>query len=399
MKRPKHLFFLVALGLLFPQAMKAQSSATTAREALLDSILSNNTSLAALRAQTSAGKAEARTDLQLPDPEVEAGYLWGTPKGTPARKDFGISQEIDWGVVTGKRRQLARAADRMLDADYALQVTNLLAEADAEIVNATHLNRLCRQLALRRDLSQTLLLLYDKKMAQGDADQLTYNKAKLSHTLAAAALAKAETERAETMERLRRLNGGHPVAYTDTLYDATPVPTLPTLLERAASAQAATLVASAKVNCQKREAKLARMEALPKLSVGFTGEYIAGENHSGVSVGLSLPIWGNARQRVRQSQAALTAAQLELADVETQLKATVEQRYATMLRCQQTAERLKREMEGNDNVHLLQRALQTGQISMTDYLLELSFFNEAQTALLEAERDAALAKSQLMRMF
>ncbi len=36
---------------------------------------------------------------------------------------------------------------------------------------------------------------------------------------------------------------------------------------------------------------------------------------------------------------------------------------------------------------------------MTDYLLELSFFNEAQTALLEAERDAALAKSQLMRMF
>ena len=295
--------------------------------------------------------------------------------------------------------ELARAADRMLDADYALQVTNLLAEADAEIVNATHLNRLCRQLALRRDLSQTLLLLYDKKMAQGDADQLTYNKAKLSHTLAAAALAKAETERAETMERLRRLNGGHPVAYTDTLYDATPVPTLPALLERAASAQAATLVASAKVNCQKREAKLARMEALPKLSVGFTGEYIAGENHSGVSVGLSLPIWGNARQRVRQSQAALTAAQLELADVETQLKATVEQRYATMLRCQQTAERLKREMEGNDNVHLLQRALQTGQISMTDYLLELSFFNEAQTALLEAERDAALAKSQLMRMF
>ena len=85
--------------------------------------------------------------------------------------------------------------------------------------------------------------------------------------------------------------------------------------------------------------------------------------------------------------------------METQLKATVEQRYATMLRCQQTAERLKREMEGNDNVHLLQRALQTGQISMTDYLLELSFFNEAQTALLEAEHDAALAKSQLMRMF
>ena len=116
MKRPKHLLFLVALGLLFPQAMKAQSSATTAREALLDSILSNNTSLAALRAQTSAGKAEARADLQLPDPEVEAGYLWGTPKGTPARKDFGISQEIDWGVVTGKRRQLARAADRMHDA-------------------------------------------------------------------------------------------------------------------------------------------------------------------------------------------------------------------------------------------------------------------------------------------
>ena len=397
MKRPKHLFFLFAL--LLTQAANAQTPAPMAREALLDSILCHNTTLAALRAQTASGKAEAQSGLQLPDLEVEAGYLWGTPKGTPPRKDFGISQELDWGVVTGKSRQLARATGLMLDADYALQVTNLLAEADAEIVNATHLNRLCRQLALRRDLSQTLLLLYDKKRAQGDVDQLTFNKAKLSHTLAAAALAKAETERAETLERLRKLNGGHPVAYTDTLYDATPVPTLPTLLQRATTTQTATLAANARVSRQKHEVRLARMEALPKLSVGFTGEYISGEKHSGVSVGLSLPIWGNARQRVRQSQAALTAAQLELADVETQLKATIEQRYATMLRCQQTAERLKREMQGNDNMYLLQRALQMGQISMTDYLLELSFFNEAQTALLEAERDAALAKSQLMRMF
>lgn len=393
----KHLITSLC-SLLLASILQAQPSVPLTRKALLDAIARNNTTLAALRAHTERGKAEARTELRLPDPELEAGYLWGTPKGTPARKDFGISQELDWAVITGKRKRLARATDLVLEQNYALQRQNVLAEADAEIVRATYFNRLCRELALRLNLSQEMLLLYDKKMAQGDADQLSYNKVKLNHTLAINALEKAETERTETLKRLQSLNGGHPVIFTDTIYDSTPLPSLPSLLEHTSSAHAAMQAANAEISRQKEQIKLSRTEILPKFSVGFTGEYISGENHSGVSLGLSLPLWGNGRQRIRQSQAALTAAQLDLADVKTKLASTVEQYYATALRQQQTAERLKREMQESSSAHLLQRALQLGKISMTDYLLELSFYYEARTALLEAERDAALAKSQLLMM-
>ena len=47
------------------------------------------------------------------------------------------------------------------------------------------------------------------------------------------------------------------------------------------------------------------------------------------------------------------------------------------------------------NAELLDRALAEGQISVMDYLLETSFYYDARTAQLEAERDAQLAAAAL----
>ena len=52
-------------------------------------------------------------------------------------------------------------------------------------------------------------------------------------------------------------------------------------------------------------------------------------------------------------------------------------------------------MQQMDNAHLLRRSLDLGQISLLDYLLELSFYYTARTAQLEAEREANLAISDL----
>ena len=43
----------------------------------------------------------------------------------------------------------------------------------------------------------------------------------------------------------------------------------------------------------------------------------------------------------------------------------------------------------------MRRSLEAGQLSLLDYLLEQSFYYSARTALLDAERDAQLALSQL----
>ncbi|MDQ9823066.1 TolC family protein, partial [Acinetobacter sp. 163] len=75
-------------------------------------------------------------------------------------------------------------------------------------------------------------------------------------------------------------------------------------------------------------------------------------------------MWGNTRAKVRQSRTEVLARQLDLADVETQLSASLQQQYATALALQQTADRLKDELKLTGNARLLRRSLDEGQISL-----------------------------------
>ena len=82
-------------------------------------------------------------------------------------------------------------------------------------------------------------------------------------------------------------------------------------------------------------------------------------------------------------------------DVVYQERAQVAKQYASALQLQQSANALQKDMQQMNNDHLLRRSLELGQISLLDYLLELSFYYGARTSQLEAERDAQLAVSGL----
>ena len=60
-----------------------------------------------------------------------------------------------------------------------------------------------------------------------------------------------------------------------------------------------------------------------------------------------------------------------------------------------TAQQLAHSLQQLNNDNLLRRSLILGQMSLLDYLLEISFYYTARTAQLEAERDAQLALSAL----
>ena len=97
---------VVAAGLLATASLHAQSPA------LLDTIARNNPTLRAALAGRRAAEAANRAETRLPDPEAEVAYLAGSPSGVPNRTNVSLTQELDWGVLTGRRKGLAEAADR-----------------------------------------------------------------------------------------------------------------------------------------------------------------------------------------------------------------------------------------------------------------------------------------------
>lgn len=380
---------LVAAGLLAAANLHAQSPA------LLDTIARNNPTLRAALAGRRAAEAANRAETRLPDPEAEVAYLAGSPSGVPNRTNVSLTQELDWGVLTGRRKGLVEAADRTAAARQRGVYREVMADALEQLVLLVHGNRMVAEMEARLALAQQVeglcLKLYDK----GDLTEPEMNKARLNTVVAKADRQRAADERAAVMARLRALNGGLSFVCNDTVYSL-PADDLCRAAEtRSLPRTAAVEGAEAAVAEAEAEVKLARAQQWPSFTVGFQGEYIRQNNYSGLSLGLSLPLWGNKRAEVRRREAELLASRLDLVD--TQLTAGAQQELLAQKtrRLLQVADELHQGLLATSNSRLLQRSLELGQISLLDFLLETSFYYAARTAWLEAERDAYLSAAAI----
>lgn len=393
MKRTLIILYMVCAA---APILCAQSVLKSGWESWMAQIAQNNTTLKALHRQMQASVLANGSNLSLTDPEAEVAYLVGTPKGVPNRTNVSLTQSLDWDVLLGRRRALAKANNQVAYNDYRRAVQQVLTEADEQFTSLVYYNKLCGELSQRQTLAEEIERLYQQKFERGDINQLEVNKVRLNASVCRADWARANNERQQILANLQRLNGGHAVAFTDTIYPLAGK-ALPPLVDfqSALAGSLAVQTAQAAVAQSEAEIKVAKAEGLPALTVGFQGEYIKQNNYSGLSLGFTVPIWGNSRKKIRKAEAELAANRLTVDDVIYQERAQVAKLYVSAQQLQQAANALQKDMQLMNNDQLLRRSLELGQISLLDYLLELSFYYTARTSQLEAERDAQLAVSAL----
>lgn len=361
----------------------------------MQAIARNNTTLKAMHAQLQATLLANSADNALPDPEAEVAYMFGSPKGVEPRTNVAVTQSLDWGVLTGRRRKLSKAGNTAAMAEYRVAFQKVMSEADAALVQMVYYNRLQTELETRCHEARNIMLMYEKKYTDGDVNLIELNKVRLNTAVSEAELQRAKADRAAVAQTLQRLNGGAPITMPDTVYPATTaLPPLATLKE-AMPHTAAMAQAEASLAQSTAAVKLAKVEGMPEFTVGFQGEYIKDNNYSGPSIGLSIPLWGNTRRKVKAARATQVASQLSLADARQQQLSTLDQLYMQATDLNATTQQLKDHLAATTNDALLRRSLEAGQLSVLNYLLEQSFYYSARTALLEAERDAQLAVSQV----
>ena len=393
MKRTLIILYMVCAA---APILCAQSVLKSGWESWMAQIAQNNTTLKALHRQMQASVLANGSNLSLTDPEAEVAYLVGTPKGVPNRTNVSLTQSLDWDVLLGRRSALAKANNQVAYNDYRLAVQQVLTEADEQFTTLVYYNKLCGELSQRQTLAEEIERLYQQKFECGDINQLEVNKVRLNASVSRADWARANNERQQILANLQRLNGGQTVAFTDTVFPLAGKALPPLVdLQSALAGSLAVQTAQAAVAQSEAEIKVAKAEGLPALTVGFQGEYIKQNNYSGLSLGFSVPIWGNSRKKIRKTEAELAANRLTVDDVIYQERAQVAKLYASAQQLQQAANALQKDMQLMNNDQLLRRSLELGQISLLDYLLELSFYYTARTSQLEAERDAQLAVSAL----
>ena len=116
---------------------------------------------------------------------------------------------------------------------------------------------------------------------------------------------------------------------------------------------------------------------LPKLEIGYRRNTGIGEQFNGFIVGGSLPLFNN-KNKVKASKAQSLYTDLQKESAEQQVEATLLALYSEAVKVRNTMKAYDLQLL-NTNAELLKKALDSRQISMTEYFTEIE--NSFQTRM------------------
>lgn len=389
----KYIYILLIVFSSISFGVQAQDSF----QVVLNRIESNNTTLKALQEQTKADKIGNKTTLNLANPEVEVGYLWGSPSGEGVRKDFNISQSFDFPTAYGYRSQVVTGLNTQVDLAYRQQAKEILQQARVFCVELVYQTKRYTELQKRVKLAKELSVAYQTRFDKGDINIIEYNKTKLNLLNTEKALQITEVEIATLRAELQRLNGGEPLLDLLSSYSSYSLPlSFDQWFNQAKLNNPAIESATKQIDISRKQEKLTKALNLPKITAGYMSERLLGTTHQGITLGISIPLW-EGRNTVKHQKAQTIALEVQQKDSELQFYNTLKNEYSragTLLGLLGDYDEI---LNTSNNQSLLKKAFEKGQLSLINYLLELSTYYEAIDQYQEKEKEYQLALAQLQQ--
>lgn len=364
---------------------------------LVSQIATGNSLAMAAQSRAEAETESARAANALENPEIEFERLWSAGPADD-KWNAGISQSFDW---PGAYRARSRAAGKIELAQRESilstyrELTQKAAELGVEIIAAN------RRIALLEEMHNSMTRLrekYERAWELGETTILDLNKIKIEEIRSASELEQARIERSQLAAELSAF--GSDSHALDAMLAMTDFPYLPPLRERGYYLEQAVTdspdlrYAAAMAAAEAENAKVAAMERYPGFRLGYVHAFEEGTHFNGLSVGLSLPIYSR-RHAVNSARYLAEAAQFENSVARIELESNVAADYASAEKLHRQMEQYAPLVENVNNLALLRKALDGGEMSLLDYLQETNYFLAARTDYLTLNRDYLLAAIRL----
>lgn len=376
-------FAVLSVCLATASPLMAQSHGSVVD--ILKMVEQNNLQLKAARSQTEADKSGNLTATNWTDPEVEFGYLWGGPASIGKRKDVSVSQSIDLATLGGQRKRLAKAQNLLEDYRYEVIRQSVLAQADKVLLALIYSNRKLDMQRERKEYAQIIMSCMQRRLDAGEGNILDLNQAKMNLTAEEAELARLESEHMALQEELNVLNGGQAVSVESAQFGEVVFPVNFDSWYSEVEAKIPALdVTRQKTAVAASQVAVVKAEGLPSLSVGYMGEFTRGERYQGATIGLSIPLWSN-RQKVRQAKLAAQSVGEQAADVRLQYRSRLKALYLRAEGLHKTLDMYRQTQSSQKGFASLRRALEAGEISLTEYLVSIGTYNDFAGKVLQAE--------------
>ena len=365
---------IVIILLLIAWALPARLDAQPHYAQVLKDVEANNPVLLAARKRAEAQQTAAHVGALLPNPEVEAAYFWGDPASVGIRWDLGISQSFEMPSVMVRRARLRNLQEQAAGLDYQVVRNATLLEAQLTCADIIYYRALGMIYTRRCQAAIRIADLYQRRYAAGDCSILDYNRAQMNLADVQNRAAEINLQGDHAVHDLQRLVGGESYLFYQSEYEEVRVETsFESWYEQLEMQNPSLRLLDNQVEAARYQRQLSRAQWLPEISVGYASENVVGQSFRGVKVGLSLPIWSQQRA-VKASRLAEAAATEELSSQRTEWFSRLQcmfHRHEALIR---NVGNLREAFQRCNSIDLLDKALDAGEISLEQYLLEADYY-------------------------
>lgn len=390
------IFQAIPLFIIFFLVAGFDGLGQSSLETLINNAKENNKALISAQKYFEAEVMGARTGNSPDNPEIEYAYLWGSPEQLGNRVDFAVTQSFDFPTAYSSRSKLSKINRQQAKFRLKNVEQDIVVMARQAWFNAVYLIQKNYLLEKRLNNAKLISLAFQRMYEEGEANQLQLNQAKLKATALSNEMNRLQADMITNETEINWLNGGGVFVVTDSTFPETSPIFLDTLINMY---QSGPQNASFKGEIVKMEQQkeVAFNQKLPKLKAGYYQESILGTQQKGIRAGITIPLWENANA-VKTAKAGIIYAQTNAIRFWEQQQLQISQMYKRWLILGDQVDEMSELLNNSNNDELLLKALEGGEISLTQYYYESDFYFQNQFDLLDLQRELYILESELLRV-
>ena len=361
------------------------ANAQKAYQQTLDSIEANSKLLLSLQKKAFADKTSNNAGSLWANPELETGFLFGVNDASEHRLDISISQEIDFPTVYSNKKKIRNLNNNLIDTEYETLRNELLFETQQICTDLVYCSIKMDYLTQCLTNAKAIAEGFKKRLDVGDANILDFRNAQMNFIDIKNEYEMVALEHERLLGMLKSLNGGEEISFEQKEYDALRLPTdFEEWLETTMQNNPFLAQISIQNDVNERNVRLAKSEWIPRINIGYMLEKEADGGYHGPTLGFSLPFWGNART----VNSAKALSESTKASLESETLSFKNEMYTLYLKAKSLNDNINAINElfnDNDSRDLLRKALDNGEMTIVDYLVELEFYHETQLKLIDLQ--------------
>lgn len=382
-------FKILLLLLFLPYLGRPQASL----DSVLVTVKSTNKILIASRLQMEAEIREARTGIYLPNPEVQFDYLWGDPTSSGNRTDFGISQSFSFPSVYVQRSNQSGLRQTGASLKYMQKEREVLLKAESDWLNIVGLNKQLSVINHRILLAEEIAQKAKLQLSKGEIDVIRYHHAQMEFVNLKMVRTELEVQRNKLQTALNLLCGGKVILVNDTVFPPLSGFSLNDIIDSyLGTPQVKSLENVVKVRTLDKN--IAVSEWLPKFKAGYYSEVLPGLTYRGVQAGISIPLWHNINS-VKTADYQVQVADAELDQLKSQEMAHLVSLFNKRDLLAAQLQEIKSALLPVNDLSLLKKALDSGEMNISEFYFEVTVFYTSWIGLLNTEKELALTDAEL----